>query len=116
MTHLFGTLIHSRPPCCTSIYRFHLKLLNIHMLIVYLEQFQRSQQQLLISWQQHVHYWPRSWAHTDNYNEGIPIDWWLLFSNMGCADIWLMKYPEHSRVIRTLFDEDVSHQNLQHRS
>jgi hypothetical protein len=74
------------------------------MLIVYLEQFQQPQQQLLISWQGRVHYWPRSWSMTDEYNAAIPTDWWLLFSEIMYADIWLLKYPEHSRVIRTLFD------------
>lgn len=74
------------------------------MLIVYLEPFQRPQQQLLISWQGSVHYWPRSWAHTDHYNPAIPTDWWLLFSEAMLADIWLIKYPEHSRIIKTLFD------------
>ena len=75
------------------------------MLIVYLEPFTRSQTELLLAWQQSVHYWPRSWAHTDCYNSAIPTDWWLLFSRHSLADIWLIKYPEHSRVIRTLFDE-----------
>lgn len=74
------------------------------MLIVYLEPFQRTQQQLLISWQGRVHYWPRSWAQTDHYNSAIPTDWWLLFSEIMYADIWLMKYPENSRIIKTLFD------------
>ena len=75
------------------------------MLIVYLEQFQQTQQQLLHSWQGHVHYWPRSWSMTDEYNAAIPTDWWLLFSTINYADIWIMKYPEHSRIVRTLFDD-----------
>ena len=74
------------------------------MLIVYLEQFQAVQKQLLLSWRDSVHYWPRSWAHTDEYNSAVPTDWWLLFSNPLYADIWLIKYPEQSRIIRTLFD------------
>ncbi len=75
------------------------------MLIVYLEQFEKTQQELLISWRSYVHYWPRSWAHTDAYNHSVPTDWWLLFNNGLYADIWLMKYPEQSRIIRTLFDD-----------
>lgn len=74
------------------------------MLIVYLEQFEKAQQQLLITWQGRVHYWPRSWQQGDEYNAAIPLDWWLLFSEVMYADIWLLKYPEHSRIIRTLFD------------
>ena len=76
------------------------------MLIVYLEPFQSTQQQLLLSWQQHVNFWPRSWSHTDAYNAAIPIDWWLLFNNHLYADMWLMRYPESSRIIRTLFDTE----------
>lgn len=76
------------------------------MLIVYLEQFQKPQHDLLIRWGGGVHYWPRSWAHTDEYNSAVPTDWWLLFSQTQLADIWLLKYPEHSRVIRTLFDHE----------
>jgi hypothetical protein len=75
------------------------------MLIVYLEPFVVAQQELLVSWRSHVHYWPRSWANTDVFNAAIPVDWWLLFSNTLYADLWLIKYPEQSRVIRTLFDD-----------
>jgi len=39
------------------------------------------------------------------YNAAIPVDWWLLFNNVMYADMWLMRYPEQSRIIRTLFDE-----------
>lgn len=74
------------------------------MLIVYLEQFVPAQQQLLLQWCSYVHYWPRSWANTEVYNAAIPSDWWLLFHNAYHADIWLMKYPENSRIVRTLFD------------
>jgi hypothetical protein len=74
------------------------------MLIVYLEPFQHPQQLLLSQWQQHVHFWPRSWSQQDIYNAAIPTDWWLLFNNVLYADIWIMKYPEQSRIVRTLFD------------
>lgn len=76
------------------------------MLIVYLEQFQRSQIELLYSWDRWVHYWPRSYVNTEVYNAAIPTDWWLLFNNAMYADIWLMKYPDASRVIRTLIDPE----------
>lgn len=74
------------------------------MLLVYLEQFKVSQRDLLLSWAPSVQYWPRSWAGGDIYNSAIPTDWWLLFSNPVYADIWIMKYPEHTRIVRTLFD------------
>ena len=74
------------------------------MLIVYLEPFQLSQQQLLSQWQHQVRYWPRSWSQQDLYNAAVPTDWWLLFSNVLYADMWLLRYPEQSRIIRTLLD------------
>ena len=74
------------------------------MLIVYLEPFQAQQLTLLSQWHDYVSYWPRSYAHIELYNAVIPTDWWLLFGNLAHADIWLIKYPEQSRIIRTLFD------------
>lgn len=76
------------------------------MLIVYLEPFQATQHRLLLEWQSHVNFWPRSYSYTDLYNAAIPTDWWLLFNNVLYADIWMMKYPEQSRIIRTLFDTE----------
>ncbi len=75
------------------------------MLLVYLEPLIVAQTELLNLWRPAVHYWPRSWAHTDQYNSAIPTDWWLLFSNPVYADLWLMKYSDNTRVVRTLFDE-----------
>jgi hypothetical protein len=75
------------------------------MLIVYLEPFQQTQHQLLQLWVPHVRAWPRSWSQQDAYNAAVPTDWWLLFNNVLYADMWLLRYPESSRIIRTLFDE-----------
>jgi hypothetical protein len=74
------------------------------MLIVYLVQFETSQIALLNGWNRAVSYWPRSYAHTELYNYAVPTDWWLLFNDAMYADIWLIKYPESSRIVRTLFD------------
>lgn len=74
------------------------------MLIVYLEPFNHSHTQLLQSWQSQVRYWPRSWSQQDLYNAAVPTDWWLLFNNVLYADMWLLRFPEQSRIIRTLFD------------
>jgi hypothetical protein len=74
------------------------------MLIVYLESFSHSHTVLLQSWQGQVQYWPRSWSQQDQYNAAIPTDWWLLFGNVLYADMWLLRYPEQSRIVRTLFD------------
>jgi hypothetical protein len=74
------------------------------MLIVYLEPFNARHTVLLHSWQGQVRYWPRSWSQQDVYNAAIPTDWWLLFNNVLYADMWLMRYPEQSIIIRTLFD------------
>ena len=74
------------------------------MLIVYLEPFDRRHTVLLQSWQGQVQYWPRTWSQQDTYNSAIPTDWWLLFNNVLLADMWLLRYPEQSRIVRTLFD------------
>lgn len=72
------------------------------MLIVYLTEFNPVQEQLLLRWTDSVSVWPRSYSRSGL--EALPTDWWLLFSNPLYADIWLLKYPEDSRVVRTLFD------------
>ena len=75
------------------------------MLIVYLEPLHTRQHTLLSSWHDHVSYWPRSYAHLELDHQSIATDWWLLFGDLAHADIWLIKYPEQSRIIRTLFDD-----------
>jgi hypothetical protein len=75
------------------------------MLLVYLEPFQDTQRQLLASWDRAVHYWPRSRVYNMEYDFSCVQDWWMLFSNPLYADIWLMKYSDHTRIVRTLFDE-----------
>ena len=74
------------------------------MLIAYLEPLQHRQIQQLAAWSQWVRYWPRSWVEINQYNAAIPADWWLLFNNVLYSDIWLLQYPEQSRIIRTLLD------------
>ena len=86
------------------IHTLDLLLKGFTVLIVYLEPFQAQQHTLLSSWQAYVNYWPRSYAYTELYNSAIPTDYWLLFNNVMYADMWLIRYPEQSRVIRTLFD------------
>ena len=75
------------------------------MLIVYLEPLAHSQIQLLTAWQDTVKYWPRSWANTEVFNSAIPCDYWILFNQHMVALQWMLMYPEHSRIVRTLFDE-----------
>ena len=74
------------------------------VLLVYLEPFQEQQRLLLDSWQQGVHYWPRSQTTNFQYDYSLVLDWWLLFSRQEFATLWIMRYPENSRVVRTLFD------------
>ena len=75
------------------------------MLIVYLEPLIIAQIELLNSWNSYVKYWPRSYAHTEVFNSGIPLDYWLLFNQHFYATKWLLKYPEQSRIIKTLIDD-----------
>lgn len=72
------------------------------MLIAYLEPFILPQLELLDRWGSSVSYWPRSQIHRLDLE--LVTDWWLLFNNHVYADLWLLKYPEHSLVVRTLFD------------
>lgn len=72
------------------------------MLLVYLEPLIITQTELLRQWDSWVHYWPRSWAHTDAFNSAVPLDYWLLFSNPLYASLWMLKYPEHTRIVRNL--------------
>lgn len=74
------------------------------MLIVYLEPLQQLQIAQLERWSQWVNYWPRSWVNTEVYNAAVPADWWLLFNHCFYSDLWLLQYPEQSRIIRTLLD------------
>ena len=71
------------------------------MLLIYLDQLILPQTKLLSDWHPRVHYWPRSHPITE---EDVVTDWWILFSHVGLADIWILRYPEHTRVCRTLFD------------
>jgi hypothetical protein len=70
------------------------------MLLIYLDQLIVPQTKLLSAWHPRVHYWPRSPPQA----EEIITDWWILFSHAGLADIWILRWPEHTRVCRTLFD------------
>jgi hypothetical protein len=70
------------------------------MLLIYLDQLILTQTKLLSAWHPRVHYWPRSTPQA----EEIITDWWILFSHHGLADIWILRWPEHTRVCRTLFD------------
>ena len=70
------------------------------MLLIYLDQLIVPQTKLLSAWHPRVHYWPRSTPQA----EEIITDWWILFSHAGLADIWILRWPEHTRVCRTSFD------------
>ena len=75
------------------------------MLLVYLEPFKDQHRLLLDSWTLHVvTYWPRSQVTDFQYDHSVVTDWWLLFSNHAYADFWLLKYSDHTRIVRTLFD------------
>jgi hypothetical protein len=78
---------------------------GVYMLLIYLEPFQDQQRFLLDSWQRAVCYWPRSQVTDFQYDYSVVTDWWLLFSRQEFATLWLMRYPENSRVVRTLFDD-----------
>ena len=75
------------------------------MLLVYLEPFAESQRLLLEQWTPRVvTYWPRSYATCLQYDYSMVTDWWMLFSQGQFASMWLLQYPEQTRVVTTLFD------------
>jgi hypothetical protein len=74
------------------------------MLLIYLAQLTPPQTQLLHTWQPRAHYSPRSLPNPELFTYTTVTDWWILFSYEGLADIWILRYPEHTRVCRTLFD------------
>lgn len=74
------------------------------MLLIYLDPLIDAQIQLLTLWNPRVHYWPRSTPDPELFADTVITDWWILFSHQGLADIWILRWPEHTRVCRTLFD------------
>ncbi len=68
------------------------------MLVVYTQQLAVPQQELLISWQSWVDYWPRS-VSMRGMESATALDWYLLFHNQFCGLQWIMQWPEHSLVI-----------------
>jgi hypothetical protein len=79
---------------------------NTCMLLVYLEPFVEDQRLLLDHWSSRVvTYWPRSQVTDFQYDYSVVTDWWMLFSQAQFASLWLLQYSEHTRVVRTLFDE-----------
>jgi hypothetical protein len=38
------------------------------------------------------------------YGAAIPTDYWLLFNQQLLATQWLLQYPDHTRIVRTLSD------------
>ena len=74
------------------------------MLLIYLDPLIPPQIKLLHSWHPRVNYWPRSRPDPELFSDTVITDWWILFSHQGLADIWILRWPEHTRVCRTLFD------------
>lgn len=71
------------------------------MLIAYTEPLALEQLKLLTRWEQHVRYWPRSYAFA-HHPERFPIDYWLLFYRETHADLWLLRYSAHSIIVSDL--------------
>lgn len=58
----------------------------------------RDQQQLQII-DPRVHFWPRAWTPVEVYNAAIPSEWYISFSHNKYGLIWVLKRPEHSRIV-----------------
>lgn len=74
------------------------------MLIVYLDAFDTQHFTQLAQWHTTVSYWPRTYSYQEAYNSAVPCDWWILFNNDLQADLWLMRWPDNSRIVPTLLD------------
>lgn len=46
-----------------------------------------------------VCFWPRSWQHSSIVNYAVPGEWWISFSHTRYGLVWILHYPDHSRVI-----------------
>jgi hypothetical protein len=69
------------------------------MLIVWLTILPPEDQQQITYIDPRAKYWPRNWAEGLGYNEAIPIDWWISFSQGKYGLIWIMRYPQWSRIV-----------------
>lgn len=46
-----------------------------------------------------VVFWPACYMKDLGYNQAVPIEWWISFSSGSNGLLWLMRHPEHSRII-----------------
>jgi len=58
-----------------------------------------ADQQQLVRVDPKVIFWPACYMKDGGYNVAIPIEWWISFSRRQSGLLWIMQYPEHSRVI-----------------
>lgn len=69
------------------------------MLLVWTTLLVPAQQVQLRDIDPRVHFWPRSWEYSLAINHGVPGEWWISFSHSQYGVVWLLYYPEHSRVV-----------------
>lgn len=69
------------------------------MLIVWNTLLVPDQQDYIHSIDSRAAYWPRSWQFNLTYNRSEISEWWISFSRSQRGLLWVLKYPEYSRVI-----------------
>jgi hypothetical protein len=46
-----------------------------------------------------VVFWPRSWQYSLVADYAVPREWWISFSHSRLGLVWILYYPDHSRVV-----------------
>jgi hypothetical protein len=70
------------------------------MLIVWESLLLPAEQSYIVQIDPRASFWPYRYFSSE-YNAAVPIEWWISFSDPGAGIIWILKKPEHSRVIYT---------------
>lgn len=75
-------------------------LVNIRtMLLVWTSLLVPQQQAQLRTLDPLVSFWPREWRYSALADYPVPGQWWISFSHTRYGLIWIMYYPDHSRVV-----------------
>ena len=74
--------------------------LNISsMLLVWSSLLVPQQQAQLRTIDPLVSFWPRGWHYSVLADYPVPGEWWISFSHPQFGLLWILHYPDHSRII-----------------
>ena len=69
------------------------------MLLVWTSLLVPQQQAQLRILDPSVNFWPRSWQYSLVADYAVPGEWWISFSHTRYGLVWILHYPDHSRVV-----------------